>query len=64
MISDSYNSITIESPKPVNLLDNTPIQPSKFRTKNWFEINDDHGMVTPIVKSNLIKTILKSGLYD
>ena len=64
MISDSYNSVTIESPKPVNLLDNTPIQPSKFRTKNWLEINDDHRMVTPIVKSNLIKTILKSGLYD
>ena len=25
----------------MNLLDNTPNQPSKFRTKNWFEINDD-----------------------
>ena len=24
-----------------NLLDNTPNQPTKFRTKNWFEINDD-----------------------
>ena len=24
-----------------NLLDNTPNQPSKFRTKNWVEINDD-----------------------
>ena len=29
----------------INLLDNTPKQPSKFRTKNWVEINDDaHGM--------------------
>ena len=27
--------------KIINLLDNTPNQPSKFRTKNWFEINDD-----------------------
>ena len=24
-----------------NLLDNTPNQLSKFRTKNWVEINDD-----------------------
>ena len=23
------------------MLDNTPIQPSKFRTENWVEINDD-----------------------
>ena len=23
----------------INLLDNTPNQPSKFRTKNWVEIN-------------------------
>ena len=27
--------------KVVNVLDNTPNQPSKFRTRNWFEINDD-----------------------
>ena len=25
----------------INLLDNTPIQPSKLRTKNRVEINDD-----------------------
>ena len=25
----------------INLLDNTPNQPSKFRTKNWIEINDN-----------------------
>ena len=27
--------------KIINLLDNTPNQPSKFRTKNSVEINDD-----------------------
>ena len=27
--------------KVVNVLVNTPNQPSKFRTRNWFEINDD-----------------------
>ena len=25
----------------INLLDNTPNQPSKFKTKNWVEINDE-----------------------
>ena len=25
----------------INLLDNTPNQPTKFRTKNWVEINDE-----------------------
>ena len=25
----------------INFLDNTPSQPTKFRTKNWIEINDD-----------------------
>ena len=27
--------------KLINLLDNQPTQLSKFRTKNWVEINDD-----------------------
>ena len=26
--------------KIINLLDNTPTQPSKFKMKNWAEIND------------------------
>ena len=25
----------------INLLENTPNQRTKFRTKNWVEINDD-----------------------
>ena len=25
----------------INLLQNTPYQPTKFRTKNWVETNDD-----------------------
>ena len=32
----------MEYQKIINLLDNTPNQPSKFRTKNWVEINDDY----------------------
>ena len=31
----------MEYQKIINLLDNTPDQPTKFRTKNWFKINDD-----------------------
>ena len=31
----------MEYQKIINLLDNTPNQPIKFRTKNWVEINDD-----------------------
>ena len=27
--------------KIINLLDNTPNQPSKFRARNWVEINDE-----------------------
>ena len=31
----------MEYQKIINLLDNTPNQPSKFKTKDWVEINDD-----------------------
>ena len=47
----------MESQKIINLLDNTPNKPTKFRTKNWLEINGDvHGTYntnTLIVKLNL-----------
>ena len=35
------NSIIMKYQKIINFLDNTPNQPSNFRTKNWVEINDD-----------------------
>ena len=31
----------MEYQKMTNLIDNTPIQPSKSKTKNWIEINDE-----------------------
>ena len=44
----------MEYQKLINLLENTPNQPSKFRTKNWVEINDDKvERITPIVILNL-----------
>ena len=37
--------------KNIKLLYNTPYQQSKFRTKNWAEINSDRvECITPIVK--------------
>ena len=36
-----YNISRTEDQKIKNLLDNTTSQPSKFRTKNWFGINDE-----------------------
>ena len=30
----------MEYQKIINLLDNTPTQPSKFKMKNWVEINN------------------------
>ena len=31
----------MEYQKIINYLDNSPNQPTKFRTKNWVEISDD-----------------------
>ena len=41
MNQDQYKDIVMEYQKIRNLLDNTSNQPSKFRTKNWVEINDE-----------------------
>ena len=35
MIKDLYHSIIMEYQKLMNLLDNTPNQSSKFKTRNW-----------------------------
>ena len=55
----------MEYQKITNLLDNTWNQPSKFRTKNWVELNDEsRGTYNT---SSLIKfktTMLKSSLCD
>ena len=44
----------MEYQKIIKLLENTPDQPSKYRTRKWVEINDDHvERITSIVKLNL-----------
>ena len=40
----NYNSIIMEYQKIINLLENTPNQSIKYRTKTCIEINDEsHG---------------------
>ena len=51
--------------KIINLLDNTPNQLSKFRTKNWVEINNkSRGAYNVNAQIKFKTTMLKSGLCD
>ena len=60
-----YNNIIMEYQKIANLLDNTLDQPSKFRKKNWVEINDEskesYGTDSDI---KFKTTMLRSSLCD
>ena len=69
MLSFSVNLNVIykkmEYQKIVNLLDNTPNQPSKFRTKNLVEINDDvRGVYSPNKQIRFKTSMLRSSLCD
>ena len=46
------------------MLDNTPNQLSKFRTKNWVEINDSRGTYNFISQIKCKTSMLKSSLCD
>ena len=51
--------------KIANLLDNTSNQPSKFRTKNWVETNDDvRGIYSPNKQIRFKASMLRSSLCD
>ena len=55
----------MEYQKIINLLDNTQNQLSKFRTKNWSEINDQLRRVDNTNSDIRFKnTVLKSSLCD
>ena len=55
----------MEYKKKKNLLDNTQNQPSKFRTKNWVEINDDaRGMYNTNSQDKFKTSMLKSSLCN
>ena len=53
----------MEYQKIINLLDNAPNQPSKFRTKNWVGINDEsRGTYITGAQIKFKTTMLKSSL--
>ena len=53
----------MEYQKTINLSDNTSNQPTKFRAKNWVEINDD-ARETHNKDFKFKPSMLKSGLCD
>ena len=55
----------MEYQKIANLIDDTSNQPSKFRTRNWVEINDESRGAYNVNSQNKFKTtMLKSSLRD
>ena len=49
----------------INLLDNTPNQPSKFKIKNWVEINDEsQGTYNKVNQIRFKTSTLRLGLGD
>ena len=55
----------MEYQKIANLLDDASNQPSKFKTKNWVEINDESGGTYNVNSQIKFKTtMLKSSLFD
>ena len=56
--------ISIKYQKIINLLDNVSNQPSKFRSKNWAEINESRGTYNIGAQIIFNKTTLKSTLCD
>ena len=55
----------MEYHKIINLLENTPNQPSKFRTKNWVAVNDEsHGTYNVNSQIEFKTSMLRSSLCD
>ena len=55
----------MEYQKIINLLENTPNKPSKFRTKSWVEVNDEsHGTYNVNSQVKLKTSKLRSILCD
>ena len=55
----------MEYQKIANLLNDASIKPSKFKTRNWVEINDDiRGAYSPNKKIRFKTSMLRSSLCD
>ena len=55
----------MEYQKSIDLLENTPNQPSEFRTKRWVEANDEsHGTYNVNSQTKFKTSMLRSSLWD
>ena len=55
----------MEYQKIINLLENTPNQPNKFKTKSWVEVNDEScGNYSVISQIKFKTSMLRSSLCD
>ena len=55
----------MEYQKIINLLENAPNKPFKFKIRNWIEINDDiGGAYSPNKQIRLKTAMLRSSLCD
>ena len=55
----------MEYQKIVNLIDDAPNQPSKFKTRNWVEINgESRGTCSVNSQIKFKTTMLKSSFFD
>ena len=54
----------MEYQKILNLLDNTPNQPTKCRTKNWIKLNDLNGKYNTNSQNKFKTLMLRSSLFD
>ena len=54
----------MEYQKIISLLDNTLNQPSKFRIKNWIEINDESRGKYNISSIKFKTSMIRPDLYD
>ena len=62
-IIDKLNNVIMEYEKIINMLDNASNQPSKFRTKNLVETNDDPGGTYHANKQIKFKTKMLKSVY-
>ena len=53
----------MEYPKIIHLLDNTPSQPSRFREKNWGDINVDSRRTYDINSHIKLKNLVLKSSY-
>ena len=56
--------IKLEYQKIINLLDNVSSRPSKFRTRNWIEVNDESRGIYTGNSINFKTTMLRSNLWN